>query len=100
MKLLTVQKSKAILNLLSKKTKAGIETPYKNNGAVTPNGVFFRLKKIITPLVRVIVMAARGRPVSKPLWLHCPGLNLLRVAAQGLRPLRGGSYIQAMEPSK
>ncbi len=101
MNLLTSQKFKYILNSLSKKTKAGIETPNKNNGALTPiSGVFLCLSNVVAPLVRPNVLVVRDRPVSKPLWLHCPGLNLLRTTAQGLRLLRGGSYIQAMEPSK
>ncbi len=99
--LLTHQIFGAILFPLSKKTKVGIETPYKNNGALTPiSGVFLCLSKVVAPEVRPDVLVVRGRPDSKPLWLHCPGLNLLRTTAQRLRPLRGGSLLQAMEPSK
>ena len=40
----------------------------KSNGVVTPtNGVFFRPKKIATPLVRVLSMVARsGQPQGWP----------------------------------
>lgn len=96
---LTASNHSAMLNLLSQKTKAGIETPF-SNGVKTPiQGVFYCPKKIVTPLVRAFIMVARsGQPQGWPAPL--PGsLNPLRVAARRLRPLRGGSYIQAMEPS-
>ncbi len=101
MKLLTSPKSKAILNLLSKNLKAiGISSPI-SNGVKTPiQGVFYCLKKTNTLLVRAFVMVARsGQPKGWPAPL--PGTaNLLRVAAQLLADVGGGSYIQAMEPSK
>ncbi|WAR43730.1 ash family protein [Methylomonas rapida] len=106
MMLLTRRISSAILNTLSQKTKVGVSSP-RSNGVKTPiQGVFYCLKKIVTVKIRAFVMVARngqpqGWPVStSPFGDPLPGTaNLLRVAAQQLADVGGGSYIQAMEPS-
>ncbi|OAI22785.1 ash family protein [Methylomonas koyamae] len=73
----------------------------KSNGVKTPiQGVFYCPKKMITAFFRAFFMVARsGQPKGWPAPL--PGTaNLLRVAAQQFAVVGGGSYIQAMEPSK
>jgi hypothetical protein len=89
--------TQAAILYLSISRSTGIGTPI-SNGAKTPiQGVFYCLKKIVTPLVRAFVMVARsGQPQGWPAPL--PGSsNPLRVAAQSFKPLRGGLILQAME---
>lgn len=93
MNLLTPLPASAMLCSLSQKTEAGHLNP-SSNGVKTPiRGVFYCLPKIITALVRPIVMVARsGPPKGGPAPL--PGVeNPLRVAAQNFSTFGGGLFI-------
>jgi hypothetical protein len=85
MNLLTISPASAMLCPLSQKTEVGPINTLRSNGVKTPiHGVFYCPQKIITALVRPIVMVARsGLPKGGPAPL--PGVdNPLRVAAQTL----------------